>query len=131
MLLADITFGHLLLLIAEVFLFVIWIWILVFILSDLFRDHELSGWRKAVWALFLIIIPFVTALIYLIARGDGMRDRSIQAQAEAKKQFDDYVREQAGTGSPAEELQKLHDLKEKGAISAEEYDQGKAKILAG
>ena len=130
MLLADITFGHLLLLIAEVFLFVIWIWILVFILSDLFRDHELSGWWKAVWVFTLIVVPVITGLIYLIARGNGMRDRSIQAQAEAKKQFDDYVREQASSASPAEELQKLHDLKDKGAISAEEYEQGKAKILA-
>lgn len=130
MLLADITFGHLLLLIAEVFLFVIWIWILVFILSDLFRDHELSGWWKAVWVLFLIVVPIFAALVYLIARGNGMRERSIQAQAEAKKQFDAYVRDRAGTGSPAEELQKLHGLQESGAISAEEYERAKAKLLA-
>ncbi len=130
MLLADITFGHLLLLIAEVFLFVIWIWILVFILSDLFRDHELSGWWKAVWVFFLIFVPFLTALIYLIARGNGMRERTLQAQADAQQRFDDYVKEQAQSASPAEELQKLHDLKEKGALSSEEFEQAKAKLLA-
>ena len=65
--LADISFGHILLIALQVFFFVIWIWILITILTDLFRDHELSGWWKAVWVLFLVFIPFVTALIYLIA----------------------------------------------------------------
>jgi len=95
--LANISFGELLLIVAEIFLFVIWIWILVFILTDLFRDHELSGWWKAVWVLFLVFIPFLTALIYLIARGHGMRDRTLKAQAESKEQFDSYVRTQAQT----------------------------------
>ena len=80
---ADISFGDLLLLVAEIFLFVIWIWILFTIISDLFRDHELSGWWKAVWVVFLVFIPFLTALVYLIARGSGMRDRAIKAAVEA------------------------------------------------
>ncbi len=126
---ADINLGELLLFALEIFFFVIWIWILIVILSDLFRDHELSGWGKAAWVLFLVFIPFLTALIYLIARGSGMRDRTIKAQADAKKHFDEYVREQAHT-SPADELHKLNDLKEKGAISAEEFDRAKAKLLA-
>ena len=92
---ADITLGEVLLVAFEIFFFVIWIWILITILSDLFRDHELSGWAKAAWVLFLVFIPFLTALIYLIARGSGMRDRTIKAQAEAKQHFDAYVREQA------------------------------------
>ena len=95
--LADISFGELLLVALEIFFFVIWIWILITILSDLFRDHELSGWAKAAWVLFLVFIPFLTALIYLIARGSGMRDRTIKAQADAKKHFDEYVRKQAHT----------------------------------
>ncbi|HVO52821.1 MAG TPA: SHOCT domain-containing protein [Solirubrobacterales bacterium] len=128
--LADISFGELLLIALEIFFFVIWIWILITILTDLFRDHELSGWWKAVWVLFLVFIPFLTALIYLIARGAGMRDRTIKAQAEAKQHFDDYVRQQAHTGSAADELHKLNDLKEKGALSQEEFDQAKAKLLA-
>jgi hypothetical protein len=126
--LADINLGEALLLAFEIFFFVIWIWILITILTDLFRDHETSGWAKAVWVLFLVFIPFLTALIYLIARGGGMRDRTIKAQAEAKQHMDAYIREQAHS-SPADELHKLNDLKEKGAISAEEFDKAKAKLI--
>lgn len=129
---ADINLGEALLLALEIFFFVVWIWILITILTDLFRDHEMSGWGKAAWVLFLVLIPFLTALIYLIARGSGMRDRSIKAQTDAKQHFDAYVREQAHSsgGSPADELHKLNELKEKGAISAEEFDRAKAKLLA-
>jgi hypothetical protein len=127
---ADISFGELLLIALEVFFFVIWIWILITILSDLFRDHELSGWGKAAWVFFLVFIPFLTALIYLVARGSGMRDRTIKAQADAKKHFDEYVREQAHAGSPADELHKLSELKAKGDLSQEEFEQAKAKLLA-
>jgi hypothetical protein len=127
--LADFNFGEALLLALEIFFLVIWIWILITIIADLFRDHELSGWAKAAWVLFLVFIPFLTALVYLIARGSGMRDRTIKAQAEAKQHFDSYVREQAQS-SPADELHKLNDLKEKGAISSEEFDKAKAKLLA-
>lgn len=126
---ADIDFGEAILLALEIFFFVIWIWILITILSDLFRDHELSGWAKAAWVLFLVFIPFLTALVYLIARGTGMRERAIRAQAEAKQHFDAYVREQAHA-SPADELHKLNELKEKGAISGEEFERAKAKLLA-
>ena len=126
---ADYSLGDALLTVLEIFLLVIWIWILITILSDLFRDHELSGWAKAAWVLFLVFIPFLTALIYLIARGAGMRDRTIKAQADAKKHFDEYVRTQAHS-TPADELHKLNDLKEKGALSAEEFDRAKAKLLA-
>jgi hypothetical protein len=128
--LADISFGEILLVALEIFFFVVWIWILITILSDLFRDHEISGWAKAAWVLFLVFIPFLTALIYLIARGEGMRDRTIKAQADAKKHFDEYVREQAHTGSPADELHKLAELKDKGALSQEEFDRAKQKLLA-
>lgn len=127
---ADISLGELLLVTLEIFFFVIWIWILITILTDLFRDHELSGWAKAAWVLFLVVVPFLASLIYLIARGAGMRDRTIKAQAEAKKHFDEYVRQQAHAGSPADELHKLAELKDKGALSQEEFDQAKAKLLA-
>jgi hypothetical protein len=129
MVLADISFGDLLLLVVEVFLFVIWIWILLTIITDLFRDHEMSGWAKAIWILFLVFIPFLAALIYLIARGSGMRDRTIKAQADAKKHFDDYVRKEAHT-TPADELHKLNELREKGALSDEEFQRAKDKLLA-
>jgi len=125
---ADVNFGEALWLALEIFFFVVWIWILITILTDLFRDHEMSGWGKAVWVLFLVVIPFLTALVYLIARGGGMRERTIKAQAEAKQHMDSYIREQAHS-SPADELHKLNDLREKGAISSEEFERAKAKLL--
>ena len=129
MILASFSLSDALLVTLEIFFFVVWIWILITILSDLFRDHELSGWVKAAWVLFLVFIPFLTALIYLIARGNGMRDRTIKAQAEAKQHMDAYIRQQAHL-SPADELHKLSDLKDTGAISSEEFDKAKAKLLA-
>ena len=129
MIIADFTLGDALLTVLEIFLLVAWFWILIAILGDLFRDHELSGWWKAVWVFFLIFVPFLTALIYLIARGQGMRERSIKEQADVRRHFDSYVRETAGT-SPVDELHKLSELKDKGAISDAEYDKMKAKLLA-
>jgi Phospholipase_D-nuclease N-terminal/Short C-terminal domain len=129
MLLAEITFGHLLLTVLEVFLLVAWFWILISIISDLFRDHEMSGWGKAAWVFFLIVLPFLGTFIYLIARGQGMRDRAIKEQADARKHFETYVRETAGTSS-ADELQKLSDLKQRGDLSDAEFEQAKAKLLA-
>ena len=130
MIFADIEFGEALLVAFQVFFFVIWIWILITIISDLFRDHELGGWSKAAWVFFLVFIPFLTALIYLIARGNGMRERAIRAQADAKQHMDAYIQEQAHGGSPADELHKLNELKEKGALSADEFEKAKAKLLA-
>ena len=130
MTIADINFGEGLLLVLEFFLLFAWIWILISVIADLFRDHELSGVAKAVWVFFLVFLPFLGVLLYLIVRGNGMRDRTIKAQADTKKELDGYVREQAQAGSPAEELHKLNDLKEKGALSAEEFDRAKAKLLA-
>lgn len=128
--LADISFGQFLLLVFEFFLLFAWIWILISIIFDLFRDHKLSGVAKAVWVFFLVFLPFIGVLIYLIVRGSGMHDRTLKEQADTKEHFDSYVREQAQAGSPAEELHKLAELKDKGALSAEEFDQAKAKLLA-
>ena len=127
--LADITFGELLLVVFEIFLFVAWIWVLFSIINDLFRNHEMSGWSKAAWLLFLVIVPLVTGLVYLVVHGGGMRDRAIQAQTDAKAHFDAYVREQSHS-SPVDELHKLNDLREKGALSQEEFDRAKTKLLA-
>jgi len=126
------TFGlpEAMIVVLQIFLFVIWFWILITIISDLFRDHEASGWTKAFWIIFLILLPFLGALIYLIVRGKGMRDRAIAEQAEVQKQMNQYIRETAAAGSPADELQKLVDLKEKGAISEEEFQSMKAKITS-
>jgi hypothetical protein len=127
-LIADINLGEALLLALEIFFFVVWIWIMITILSDLFRDHELSGWAKAAWVLALVVVPFLAALIYLIARGEGMRERTIRAQAEAKQHMDAYIRQQAHA-SPADEIHKLNELKEKGALTAEEFERAKARLL--
>lgn len=126
--LADYGLGEALLTVLSIFFIVIWIWILITVLVDLFRDHELSGWWKAVWVFFLVFLPVITVLIYLIARGSGMRERAIAEQRQVQKATDEYIRSVAA--SPADELHKLHDLREKGAISAEEYERLKAKVVA-
>jgi Phospholipase_D-nuclease N-terminal/Short C-terminal domain len=126
---ADFTLGHALLTVLEIFVLVAWFWVLITIIGDLFRDHEMSGWGKAAWVFLLIFLPFLGVLIYLVARGSGMRERALADQAEAKRQFESYVRDTAET-SPADELTKLSELKDKGAISQAEYEQAKAKLLA-
>lgn len=125
---ADVSFGELLLTVFGIFLFVAWIWILFAIISDLFRNHDMSGGVKAAWILLLVLIPFVTGLIYLIVHGDEMRNRAIKHQSEEKAHLDHYIQEQVHV-SPADELHKLNDLKEKGALSSEEFDRAKAKLL--
>ncbi len=125
---AEFTFGHALLVVVEIFLFVIWIWILITIMLDLFRDRDLSGWAKAIWVLFLIFIPVLTGLVYLIFRGQGMRDRAIAQQREIQQATDSYIRNVAS--SPADELAKLADLREKGVLSEEEFQNLKAKVVS-
>jgi len=127
--LADVTFGDILLMVFEIFLFVVWIWILFTIITDLFRNHKMSGWLKAVWLVLLVFIPYLTALVYLIVYGSDMRERQLRAQAEAKHEADHYIRAAAHT-SPADELHKLHELVEKGALTEAEYDRAKQKLLA-
>ena len=129
MVLADYGLGEALLTTLAIFFFVIWVWIVITILMDLFRDHEISGWWKAVWVLFLIFIPVLTSLVYLIVRGSGMRERAIKEQSDAKKQFDEYVRETAGT-TPVDELHKLDQLRQSGGITEDEYAKMKAKLIS-
>jgi ABC-type multidrug transport system fused ATPase/permease subunit len=115
----------------EIFLFVIWIFILFQIFIDIFRDHGMKGWEKAVWVIVLILLPFLGALIYLIARGGGMHERALKAAQAQQKAFDQYVKQTAGSGgSTADQLKTLADLKEKGAISEQEFEAQKQKILA-
>jgi ABC-type multidrug transport system fused ATPase/permease subunit len=128
MIVAEYTFGQGLLTVLSVFLFVAWIMVLFTILSDLFRDHSLSGWAKAIWVVFLIFVPFLAAIVYLVARGDGMRERAVAQQQAAKEQFDSYVRQTAAGG--ADELAKLSELRDKGAISDEEFQRAKDKLLS-
>lgn len=127
--LAEYQLGDALLTVLAIFFVVIWIWILITVMVDLFRDRELSGWWKAVWVFFLIFLPFLTVFIYLIARGNGMRDRAIEDQKEMKAATDAYIRETAGV-SPADEIAKLSELKQSGAISEAEFEALKAKALS-
>ena len=129
MLIADYTLGDALLTVLEIFFLVVFFWILITIIGDLFRDHEMSGGAKAGWIVLLILVPFLGALIYLIARGEGMRERAVKEQVEVRKHMDAYIRETAGS-SPVDELHKLSELKDKGAISDAEFEQAKAKLLA-
>jgi hypothetical protein len=127
LLLADFGLGEALLTTLSIFFFVIWIWILITILTDLFSDHETSGWGKAAWTFALVFVPFLTALIYLGVRGSGMRDRAIKRQQDMQSQMDTYIRETA-SASPADELSKLADLHEKGKLSDDEFAKLKAKV---
>jgi uncharacterized membrane protein len=129
MVLADFTFGQALLVVLEVFLFAAYLMVLFTIIGDLFRDHSLSGWAKAAWILFLIVVPFLGALIYLIARGEGMRERALAEQQQAQKQLDTYVRQTAGAGSAADELATLARLHDERKLSDEEFERAKAKIV--
>jgi Short C-terminal domain/Phospholipase_D-nuclease N-terminal len=110
------------------FCWVIWIWIVITVFADLFRRDDIGGWGKAGWVVFVIVLPFLGVLIYLIAQHDGMRERSMAQAQQQKQAFDQYVREAAG-GS-ADEIAKAKELLDSGAITQEEFDALKRKALA-
>jgi hypothetical protein len=123
--------------IIEFFLWVIWIWILIMIFIDIFRSHDLSGWAKALWFLFVLFIPLIGVLVYLIVRGGSMHERQVrQAQREADAFYSSYGRHAAapsgdgGDGSTADQLAKLADLRDRGVLTPEEFEKEKAKVLA-
>jgi Short C-terminal domain/Phospholipase_D-nuclease N-terminal len=133
MVLADYTFGQALLTVLEVFLFAAWLMILFVIIGDLFRDHSMSGWGKAAWVLFLIFVPFLAALIYLIVRGEGMRERTIAERQHQQQQLNEYIRQTAGSGgggTAADELTKLAQLHDQGKLTDAEFEQAKAKLVS-
>jgi len=112
------------------FLFFIWIWLLITVFVDIFRSHDMGGAAKALWVIFVVILPYLGVFIYLIARGGSMHERAAQDALQQQKQFDAYVRQTAGGSSSAEELAKLADLKDKGVLTDAEFAAQKAKILA-
>ena len=115
--------------ILEIFLWVLWIWVLIYVFIDIFRSHDLSGWAKALWFIFVLFIPLIGVLVYLIARGGSMQERAAQQAQRDDQQFRSYVQEAAGS-STADQLSKLADLRDRGVITAEEFDREKAKILS-
>ena len=125
------TFTDVILWALWVFFLFLWLMILFYILSDLFRDHEMDGIAKAIWIIALIFFTPITALVYLIVRGRGMTERSIKAQKEAQAQFADYVQSVGGGSStPAAQIAHAKELLDSGAITQAEFDQLKAKALA-
>jgi len=111
-------------------LFLGYLILLFHIIGDLFRDTSLSGWFKAIWIFFLLVVPLLTSLVYLIARGGGMAERSQAAYSAARQQTEDYVRQVAGTKSPVDQIVAAKTLLEQGTITEDEYQQLKAKALA-
>jgi Short C-terminal domain/Phospholipase_D-nuclease N-terminal len=113
-----------------IFLWVIWFWILITIIIDIFRSHDLSGWAKALWFIFIIFLPLIGVLVYLIARGGKMHEHAVKDARRQEADFRSYVQEAAGSQSPADQLAKLADLRDRGVITGEEFEREKAKILA-
>ena len=112
------------------FLLFIWIYLLVVVVFDIFRSHDLSGWAKAGWVLFIVILPLLGVLFYLIFRGGSMHERAAQAAQAQDKAFRQYVQQTAASGSVAEEITKLSQLRDQGVLTPEEFEAQKAKLLA-
>jgi Short C-terminal domain len=112
------------------FAWVIFIWIAITVLIDVFRRHDISGWGKAGWTILVVLIPWIGVLIYLIANHEGMAERRNRDAATAQAQFDDYVRQTAGTGGAASEIERAKKLLDDGTITQSEFDAIKAKALS-
>jgi hypothetical protein len=128
---ADYPFLNILWTMIIFFAWVIWIWMMIVILTDVFRRRDTSGWGKAAWTVFLIIFPFLGALIYLIANHDGMAERNMKQAQDSRAEFDDYVKNVASSsGGAAAEIEKAKALLDSGAINQAEFDTIKAKAIA-
>ncbi len=113
------------------FFFLIWLWILFTVFTDIFRRHDISGVIKAIWIIFVIVLPYLGVFVYLIAEHTGMTERSIEGQQRSEAEFEQYVRSAAGTGDPTEQIAKAKKMFDSGAINQAEFDQLKQKALAG
>jgi len=116
--------------ILEIFLWVIWIWILIYVFIDIFRSRDLSGWAKALWFVFVLFIPLIGVLVYLIARGDKMHERAVQQAQQQDEAARRYIQQAAGAPNTADQLAQLADLRDRGVITADEFEREKAKLLA-
>jgi hypothetical protein len=129
MLLATFTFRDALLTMVELAFLVIWVWIAVGVVYDIFRSHDLSNWSKALWMLLIIVLPFIGVLVYLILRGHTMHEHQAQDAQTRHDAFRQYLRS-ATSGGPADDISKLADLKERGVLTDDEFQRAKAKVLA-
>jgi hypothetical protein len=126
---ADYPFLDILWTMIIFFAWVAWIWIAVTVFADVFRRHDISGWGKAAWTVFVILLPFLGVLVYLIAQGKSMAERNEKAQRAARSEFDDYVKTVAADSGPAGQIEKAKGLLDSGAITQPEFDALKAKAL--
>ena len=127
---ADYPFLDVLWTMLVIFAWIIWFWLLIKVFSDLFRRHDASGWAKAAWIVFVILLPFLGVFIYLITQSHGIAERTAKDQKAAQTQFDDYVKNVAGSGGAAAEIEKANGLLQSGAITQAEFDAIKQKALA-
>jgi hypothetical protein len=111
------------------FLWVIWFWILITVFADLFRRHDISGWMKALWMIFVIVLPYLGVFVYLVSQSRGMTQRNVETQQAAQARFDTEVRRAAAGGSAADQIAQAKQLLDNGAISQEEYDALKRRTL--
>jgi hypothetical protein len=130
-LVAAYSFGDVLWTMFIFFMWVLWFWLLFTVFGDLFRRHDVSGWYKAAWTFFVIILPFLGIFIYLIAEGKGMGERNMQRAREANAAMTSYVQSVAGSAGSADQIAKAKELLDNGTLTQAEFDQLKAKALAG
>jgi phospholipase D-like protein/putative oligomerization/nucleic acid binding protein len=128
--LAAWTFGEVMWAMLIFFCWVLFFWLLFTVFGDLFRRHDVSGWGKAAWCIFVIFLPFLGIFVYLIVNGHGMAERNMQAVQAQQAQMDQYVKSVAGSGGSADQIAKGKELLDSGAITQAEFDQLKAKALA-
>ena len=114
----------------EIFLWILWIWVLIYVFIDIFRSHDLSGWAKALWFVFVLFIPLIGVLVYLIARGGEMQQRAQQQAQQQDQEVRRYIQQTANEGNSADQLAKLADLRDRGVITADEFEREKTKVLA-
>lgn len=112
------------------FLFIVWIMVVFHVIADIFRSRDMGGFAKAAWLLFVIILPFLGVLAYMLARGDNMTRHAVEDAKAREDAFQSYVKQAAGTSGPADQLAQLASLRDSGAITAAEFEAGKAKVLA-
>jgi len=130
MVLADYPFLDVLWTLFVIFIWVIWFWLLITVFADVFRRHDISGGKKALWLIFVIIVPFLGVFIYLISQSDEMAERNMKQMEAQQAQMDTYVKSVAGSGGAAAEIEKAKELLDSGAISQAEYDAIKTKALS-
>jgi hypothetical protein len=127
--LATFSFGDALITLAEFALLVIWVWIAIGVVFDIFRSHDLSNWAKALWVLFIVVLPLLGVLAYLIVRGHSLHEHQAQ-DAQARHNAFRHYPGGVASGSPADEIAKLADLKDRGLLTDAEFQSAKAKVLA-